>query len=258
MLKRTTEDVKIYFEEQGCKLLDEYRGCQIPMKYVCQCGREAAGTWNNFSRGRRCGFCGSKGRTKKWTIKELQEFYQSQGCEFLETEYHHGWQLLLFKCRCGEEYRKSLHEFKEQPRCWDCYMESRSGENHHAWEPDREKLKLKQLFKKKCYKALSSSLKATGKIKVGRTSDMLGYTPVQLQEYVTKHPNWESVKDKNWHLDHIFPIEAFVEYGIMDIRLINDLSNLQPILQSENNQKKDNYDKKEFEKWLESKSYTLL
>lgn len=38
MLKRTTEEVKEYFKQQGCELLDEYKGAQIKMKYRCKCG----------------------------------------------------------------------------------------------------------------------------------------------------------------------------------------------------------------------------
>jgi hypothetical protein len=39
ILKRTTEEVAKYFEEQGCKLLGEYTGAMVPMEYICICGR---------------------------------------------------------------------------------------------------------------------------------------------------------------------------------------------------------------------------
>jgi len=54
-------------------------------------------------------------------------------------------------------------------------------------------------------------------------------------------------------LDHIFPIQAFIKYGIRDIKLINCLENLQPLSPVDNMIKSDNYDKKEFEKWLTKK-----
>ena len=121
------------------------------------------------------------------------------------------------------------------------------------WKPDRDKHRLDQLFRKKCYKALSASLKAVGKDKVGHTSDMLGYTPKKLQEYIQSHPNWDSVKNDNWHLDHIFPIHAFLEHRIDDIALINHLENLQPMTQFENISKHAKYNKKNFLKWVKSK-----
>ena len=88
---------------------------------------------------------------------------------------------------------------------------------------------------------------------MGRTSDMLGYGPKELREYVEQHPNWGRLKSKSWHLDHIFPIQAFLEHGITDIALINSLDNLQPITQRENNQKHAKYDKRAFRKWLKEK-----
>lgn len=118
------------------------------------------------------------------------------------------------------------------------------------WIADRKQKRLNDLFRKKCYKALSSTLKAINKEKVGRTTELLGYTPKQLQEHVEKHPNWTSVKDGNWHLDHISPIAAFTEHNINDISLINCLDNLQPVSQAENNYKWATYDKRKFQKWL--------
>jgi hypothetical protein len=122
--------------------------------------------------------------------------------------------------------------------------------NNHGWKPDRTQHREDQLFRKKCYKALSSTLKATNQKKVGHTSDMLGYNPKELQEYITKHPNWNKVKDQDWHLDHIFPITAFLEHGIRDIALINSLDNLQPILGKENISKSDKYDREAFQSWI--------
>lgn len=129
----------------------------------------------------------------------------------------------------------------------ECGLEKLRGSNHHNWVDDREKLKLDRTFRKRCYKALQSSLKATDKEKVGRTSDMLGYGPKELQEHITNHPNWDNVKDKRWHLDHIFPIEAFIQHKIYDLKLINCLENLRPITQRENNQKKDKYGNGDYE-----------
>jgi (p)ppGpp synthase/HD superfamily hydrolase len=58
------------------------------------------------------------------------------------------------------------------------------------------------------------------------------------------------LKDSNWHLDHIFPIQAFLDYGITDVKIINRLDNLQPLSQQQNHEKKDRYNKIAFESWL--------
>jgi hypothetical protein len=96
-------------------------------------------------------------------------------------------------------------------------------------------------------------LQALGLKKMNYSHQLLGYTAKDLQRYIESHPNWEKVKDTNWHLDHIFPVKAFVEKGISDVKIINSLENLQPLTQRENNIKRDNYDIAEFEAWLKKK-----
>lgn len=177
--------------------------------------------------------------------------FQERGCEFLDPEFkgiHHKHR---YRCKCGREAEITIAAFHHQQQyCKECGRQKNKGSGNPAWVADREKLRLKQQFRKKCYKMLQSSLAAVGTQKVGHTSDMLGYGPKELQEHIVNHPNWTRVKDGNWHLDHVFPIEAFVEHGITDVRLINSLDNLQPLSQSENNSKHAKYSKKLFARWL--------
>ncbi len=249
-LKRTTEEVAEYFRQQGCELMDEYMGAQEPMDYKCSCGNYGTGTWNNFSRGKRCGQCSKHGLAKKRHIDDVRQIFIERKCEFLDSEYHGVHHKHNYRCKCGRESQITFSEFYTyNSRCKECGIHK--GEKHWAWKPDRDKLRQDELFRKKCYKALSSTLKAVGKQKVGHTTDMLGYTPKELQEHIINHPNWARVKDTNWHLDHKFPMEAFLEHGIKDVKMINCLDNLQPLTQKENNQKKDKYDKIAFLAWLE-------
>lgn len=96
-------------------------------------------------------------------------------------------------------------------------------------------------------------LNVTGRVKNKRTAELLGYDYRQLQEHITTHPNYDNVKDGNWHIDHIFPIKAFIDYDIFDLKLINCLENLRPITAKENCSKNDRYDCADFEKWLKNK-----
>ena len=81
----------------------------------------------------------------------------------------------------------------------------------------------------------------------------MGYTPKDLKEHLVNHSNWKRVKDEVWNIDHIFPVKAFIDYGIKDMSLINCLENLQPLEKYDNLSKGRKYDKKQFEKWLISK-----
>lgn len=250
-MKRTTKEAAEYFKEQGCELLDEYTGCMSPMDYKCKCGCYGTTTWNNFTKGKRCGNCTKYGMSKKRHVDDVRQKFLDRGCEFLDDEFkgihykHH------YRCKCGREAEITFAAFHHQKQyCKQCGIEKNKGPGNPAWKPDREKHRLDQLFRKKCYKALSSSLKAIGKDKVGRTSDMLGYTPKQLQEHIERHPDWPQVKDGKWHLDHIFPIKAFLDHDISDIALINSLDNLRPVAQKDNNEKWAHYDKEAFKNWL--------
>lgn len=55
----------------------------------------------------------------------------------------------------------------------------------------------------------------------------------------------------------IFPLKAFVDYGILDVRLANCLDNLQPMLEHDNISKSAKYDRSSFEDWLRSKGVNL-
>jgi hypothetical protein len=254
-LKRTTEEVTKYFEDQGCKLLDEYTGCMDLMDYQCKCGEYSSITWNNFTKGKRCGYCVKQGQKKKRSLEEVKKIFRDRGCEFLDSEFKGIHFKHRYRCKCGMESQITFAGFHHQNQyCYKCGIEKNKGPRHHGWKPDREQFRLDKLFKKKCYSTLRKVLVKTGLKKLGRTSEVLGYTPQQLQDHIKSHPNWEKVKDKSWHLDHIFPIMAFLEYGIKDIKLINALDNLQPLIGEENISKADTYNKEEFILWLIKKA----
>lgn len=111
-------------------------------------------------------------------------------------------------------------------------------------------VRCRTLFSKKIHKAIQTCLKLTNEKKMDRSHKLLGYTPRDLQEHVQRHPNWPVVKGGPWHLDHIFPIIAFVEHGIKDISVICRLDNLQPLTGPDNTVKNRKYDEKEFLSWL--------
>lgn len=248
------EYAKWYFSQQNCELIDEYQHSLMKMKYKCSCGRIAEISWNKFTqRNYRCGYCHSTGRKKKYSFEEVKNIFKQEECELLEKEYNNNYETMKYKCKCGNPSKISLSDFNMGYRCKKCGIIKQSGSNHWAWVSDRKKHRQNQLFRKKCYKALRSTLIATKQKKNGRTFDLLGYGAIELQDYIVNHPNWETVKNHKWHLDHIFPIQAFIDNGIIDTRIINSLDNLQPITQRENNIKKDKYDKKAFKLWLEEK-----
>ena len=69
-----------------------------------------------------------------------------------------------------------------------------------------------------------------------RTHLILGYSAVELiahlEQKFQEGMSWDNYGD--WHIDHIKPIQAFVDEGNFNPREINALSNLQPLWAEDN------------------------
>jgi hypothetical protein len=246
--KRITEEVAEYFAEQGCELFDEYTGAMNKMKYRCSCGRMSEISWNNFTAGKRCG-CGSKIR-RRYSIEDIRSLLANEGMVLLSTERKSYDQPLQYLCKCKKVITKSLRKILHDGKhCSECAHKIMGMKRRN---PNRQ---FERKFKKKMYKALQTCLQAIGKDKAGHTADLLGYGPKDLQARITTHPDWNKVKDQIWHLDHIFPIQAFIRYKIFDLKLINCLENLRPMNGKDNDIKHNRYNKQDFEFWLKLKGF---
>ena len=254
------EEVKRFFEENNCKLLSkEYKNARTHLKYQCSCGNISQIIFDSFRSGHRCKKCATikNAQNQTFSYEFVYNYFKDQGCELLEKEYINCKTKIKYKCSCGNISQIVFRSFQKGARCIKCGIKRRSGENHYEWKKDRKAHIQNQIFKQKCYKMLKYSLKKTKQIKTDRTHIMLGYYPEELQNHIHNHPNWEKVDKNTFHLDHIFPIQAFVDYNIKDIKLINCLDNLQPLEAKKNISKCAKYDKDEFETWLKEKKYDL-
>ena len=86
----------------------------------------------------------------------------------------------------------------------------------------------------KCHDSLKHCLMFIDRLKLDKTSDILGYSAQRLREHLETFPGWADLIRDEWHLDHIYPIIAFIEYGITAVRIINALANLQPLIARSN------------------------
>jgi len=236
---------------------DHYKNARTHINYRCHCGNVSKIIFDSFRRGHRCKKCSTMLIAKKQTLtlEYVKAYFEDRGCKLLEKEYVNAHKKMKYRCSCGVEDFINFNNFKSGRRCSKCGIEKRSGENHYEWVEDREAHSQNEKFRQKCYKMLKHSLSQTGQLKSERTHAMLGYSSKEFKFHITSHGNWDNVKGGKWHLDHIFPIQAFVEYGIKDIKLINCLENLQPLREKENCSKGDSYNKDEFKRWLKEKKY---
>ena len=254
-IRLSYEEVAQCFKDQGCELLEkEYKNARTKMKYRCQCGNESHIVLYSFKNGNRCNECGKKKVSERFTYshEEAAKKFRDIGCELLE-EYSGAYKKAKFRCHCGRESTAIPHNIWKRKQCSQCGLENRSGEGHYLWHKDRKAFNEKYSFRQRSYKILKAVLKVTGRTKNAKTAKLLGYDYKQLQEHIQNHPNWAKVKNKVWHIDHIFPIKAFLDYGISDLKIINALDNLRPLTAKANLKKNAKYDKKAFVTYLESK-----
>lgn len=251
----TYDYVKSYFEQQNCELLEtNYKNARTKMKYRCSCGTEAYVKLYRFKVGDRCKKCSVLKLKEKLTLsqKEAEARFEKNGCKLLES-YKGADIPIKYLCECGEEALARPMNIWKGRRCKACGIAKRSGINHYDWISDRDKVKSDFEFRQRCYKMVKQVLKVTGRVKNTKTALLLGYDYIQLQNYVFNHPNWNNVKDKAWHIDHIFPIKAFLDRGITDMKIINALDNLQPLEALENMCKNAKYDEQDFITYLSKK-----
>lgn len=245
----TYEYVKKYFEENNCELLEgKYKNKETPLKYKCSCGRISKISFGSFRCGRRCVDCGGR---KKLTYEYVKNYFEKFDCELLDKKYVNCETPLNYKCSCGTQTKIRFSNFKNGNRCKNCGYEkiriAQFGKNSCNWNPDRLGLLAYKEIKMKCYTILYN-LRLSKLYNI--VNDILGYSGKELNEYIISHSNWSRVKDGKWHLDHIFPISAFVKNKIYDLKLINCLDNLQPLSRKENLQKSNKYNSIEFQEWL--------
>ena len=105
-------------------------------------------------------------------------------------------------------------------------------------------------IQRRVYSMMRNCYKSTKKEKTDRSHKVLGYSPADLLKHLESFSDWKHLRNKKWHLDHKFPIIAFIRKGITDISKICCLENLQPLSGTANCKKNDSYDEEEFETWL--------
>ena len=239
--RHSYEDVKQYFLKHYCELLSkEYKNANTPLYYKCSCGNISKISFSSFKAGHRCVKCAG---LEKITPEYAKQYFEDNGCK-MTGEFINSHTPVEYVCSCGRKSKTTLNHFKQGVRCITCGRKKssdyRSGKNHYSYNPNREEVEDNQFWYNKIRGILRNCLNRLEKSKEGHTIDILGYSAKDLQNHIENHPNWVNVKDGKWHTDHIFPVKAFIEHGLIDgkyIKLINGLDNLQPLSEYDNESK---------------------
>jgi hypothetical protein len=254
--KLTTEEVRIILDSFGCTLVGDYIDARTKVRYICNlCNRQSSAlVYNLRKRKGGCILCRDdriheKNRTP---YQEVCQTFLEHNCVLLEEKYVNAVTLMSYRCQCGRESKIRYSDFKRGMRCRDCYLDRMKQHGHWSWHQDREGYKIKCKIRARCYSLLRHVLEKIAKTKEGSTHAVMGYGHQELYEHLTNHPNWKTLEEIqcDWHIDHIFPVKAFLDHGIYDPKIINCLDNLQPLAKSDNLKKNSRYNKEEFLQWL--------
>jgi hypothetical protein len=219
------------------------------MRYICECGNEDKIRFSKFKIGQRCRVCKYHkiGNSQRLNTDEVGKLFKARGCVLLD-KYINNWTKIRYICHCGHEAEVTLNNFYKISGCR--YCKDQKGAKNPSWKPDREQLKLNQRISQRCSLLVRRVLKSTGQLKNAKSEILLGYSRKELNNRITSHPYWESVKNGDWAIDHIFPVKAFLDHGIQDLKIINSLDNLRPLSALGNSFKSHKYCEEDFLLWL--------
>lgn len=85
-------------------------------------------------------------------------------------------------------------------------------------------------------KPLNTLLNSMSDTSISWAENELGYTKGELFCHISDRfesgMSWD--ERSKWHVDHVIPVSLFVANGILDVKMINSLANLQPLWAADN------------------------
>ena len=241
-------DLCAFLKSRGfCRIAGEYVNAKSNILIKCStCEKSYVTTYDSLQQGSLCRFCqiDRLSDSQKLDYDYVDEFFSKHGCILLSEVYCSAHHNLKFMCSCGRTSHITWNNFRDRKQCSGCGLDGRSAENHYMWIKDREYARLRSSVRSRAYKLLRVSSQ-------NYSLKSLGYTWETLLAHLESFENFKFLQESNdWHIDHVFPIKAFLDYGVFEVKLINSLSNLQPLSGLENLRKGSAYNKADFLRFL--------
>ena len=109
-------------EELGYKFIStvgEYKNSKSSLILECLNGHQLSYVINSFLQGRRCSICTGTYQYDH-DFEEVFNYFESQNCKLLETEYISMKTPLNYICSCGNPSKISYYDFLQGHRCQIC------------------------------------------------------------------------------------------------------------------------------------------
>ena len=169
-------------------------------------------------------------RTCKLCTKKYMVAYQETNTEIL-SEYNK--QYRINNIEKNKLYQSSYNDNPEVKRKKKEYYVN-NIQYYRDLEKTQERKKYRYNYNKNSHTLrwrlfLNNTLKRLGKVKEGKTIDLVNYSSLELKEHLvslfTEGMSWDNYGE--WHIDHIKPLSSFNKNT--PIHIVNALSNLQPL-----------------------------
>lgn len=131
------EDVKNFFEENGCTLLESaYINARTPMSYICVCGNQSSIRLDDFKKGKRCRNCMSKflSDRRKLTVDDVYPYFEERGYQVVSSFTKGKRQYFDYVCPNGHDGAIVFYSFKAGNGCKQCASEQASERYRLSYE----------------------------------------------------------------------------------------------------------------------------
>jgi len=260
-IKGTIEEARKLFLSYGLTLTEkEYKTNNTPMSFICSCGTKDKISLTSVKNGAKCSECTRRkiAQSNRISDEELSNRCDDKKFKFIRSfiSRNNGRTYIEYVCHCGNQAKTGIYNFNKIVNCKLCGIKKKSGSNCYKWNHDRDEVRNRKIIRKRISNIIARCLFKSSTEKTSSTIKLLKYHPNQLKEKMTLQVIEKGLQNKEWHVDHIFPVQAFIDHQIYDLSLINHLDNLQALPKDENLEKYDKYDKEKFLAWVEEKTKT--
>lgn len=254
--KYTQDQVANICRNYGFIQQEYYHGVNIPMMCTCSCGAATNISLSSILKGQKCFTCGNNTQAKKNRLSQdyVTKQFVSRGYQLQDNYVNNDTKMWVQHLSCHYLFQITYSSFQQGCGCPLCGKiqagTKHSGSQHPKWIIDREKVKQMLFWQRKVTQILHGCLNRVGTTKQNHTDVLLGYSPNELRQHIESFDTFNTLSKGNWHIDHIFPLRAFLDHEICDISLICALDNLQPLSVFDNISKGCTYSESAFLCWL--------
>ena len=250
-----TIKVNIDGNEKEIKVLEKLTrkcGTNIYYKCLCHCGEKFECLYGDFKKIKSCG-CLHNYENQEIKVKIKNGYKVIKILDKTDLKSTDGNTIYNCQCWCGEKFKTYIKAIKQgRNRSCGCL---RKGVNSHLYKNYNQE----NIESSRKMRVIFSSFKNRPNLEKDSNIDInFGYSGIEFCNHMINcNLDWKNTK--SYHIDHIFPIKAFIENNIFDLKIIFSLDNLQVLSKEDNLKKKDKYNKLQFyEKYSEILNETIF